>query len=144
MGKLASIVKENLATKFPADTEKNPKECMAVTLRSGKELETRLPKGSVLKDEGSQAIRDNKQVVKPRPPVIPGCISFPDNPPRYTPPLPYPQRFQKKGIDDQFKKFVDIFKKTHINIPFAEALEKIPNYVKSMKEILSKKKKIVR
>ena len=74
--------------------------------------------------------------------MIPGSISFPDNPPRYTPPIPYPQRLQKKGIDDQFKKFVDIFKKTHINIPFAEALEKIPNYVKSMKEILSKKKKI--
>ena len=60
MGQLTSIVKENLATKFPADTEKNPKECMVVTLRSGKELETRLPKGSVLKDEGSQAIRDNE------------------------------------------------------------------------------------
>ena len=43
MGQLASIVKENLATKFPADTEKNSKECMAVTLRSGKELETRQP-----------------------------------------------------------------------------------------------------
>ena len=80
--------------------------------------------------------------MKTRHPVIPGSISFPNNPPYYTPPLPYPQCFQKKGIDDQFKKFVDIFKKIHINIPFTETLEQMPNYVKFMKEILSKKKNI--
>ena len=56
MGQLASIVKENLATKFPTDTQKNPKECMAVTLRSGKELEIRQPKGLVLEEKGTQTI----------------------------------------------------------------------------------------
>ena len=37
---------------------------------------------------------------------------------------------------------MDIFKKLHINIPFAEALEKIPGYVKFMKDVLSKKRKL--
>ena len=37
---------------------------------------------------------------------------------------------------------MDIFKKLHINIPFIEALEQMPGYVKFMKDILSKKKKL--
>ena len=36
---------------------------------------------------------------------------------------------------------MDIFKKLHINIPFAEALEQMPGYVKFMKDVLSKKRK---
>ena len=36
---------------------------------------------------------------------------------------------------------MDIFKKLHINIPFAEALEQMSGYVKFMKDVLSKKRK---
>ncbi|PIN14790.1 DNA-directed DNA polymerase [Handroanthus impetiginosus] len=35
-----------------------------------------------------------------------------------------------------------IFKKLHINIPFAEALEQMPSYVKFMKDILLKKRRL--
>ena len=35
-----------------------------------------------------------------------------------------------------------MFKKLHINIPFAEALEQMPSYVKFMKDILSNKRKL--
>ncbi|XP_075500158.1 uncharacterized protein LOC142538744 [Primulina tabacum] len=56
--------------------------------------------------------------------------------------LPYPQRFKKKGIDDQFVKFLEIFKKIHINIPFADALEQMPNYAKFIKDVMSKKRKL--
>ena len=55
--------------------------------------------------------------------------------------MPYPQRFKKKEIDSQFAKFLELFKKLHINIPFVEALEQMPNYAKFMKDVLSKKKK---
>ena len=34
---------------------------------------------------------------------------------------------------------MEVFKKLHINIPFADALEQMPSYVKFMKDILSKK-----
>ena len=39
------------------------------------------------------------------------------------PPPPYPKRLQKHKLDKQFAKFLAVFKKLHINIPFAEALE---------------------
>ena len=45
-------------------------------------------------------------------------------------------------MDNQFSKFIEIFKKLHINIPFAEALEQMPGYMKFMKDILSKKRKL--
>ncbi|XP_062100170.1 uncharacterized protein LOC133806050 [Humulus lupulus] len=56
--------------------------------------------------------------------------------------VPYPQRLRKTTIDKQFSKFLEVFKKPHINIPFVEALEKMPSYVKFMKEILYKKRKM--
>ena len=37
---------------------------------------------------------------------------------------------------------MDIFKKLHINISFAKALEQMPGYVKFMKDFLSKKRKL--
>ena len=36
---------------------------------------------------------------------------------------------------------MEVFKKLHINIPFADALEQMPNYAKFMKDILSKKRR---
>ena len=53
-----------------------------------------------------------------------------------TTPVPYPQRLKKNNLDKQFTKFMEAFKKLHINIPFAYALEKLPNYIKFMKDIL--------
>ena len=59
-----------------------------------------------------------------------------------TPAVPFPQRLQKAKKEKQFSKFLEIFKKIEINIPFAEAITQIPNYAKFLKDILSKKKKI--
>ncbi|XP_073137404.1 uncharacterized protein [Henckelia pumila] len=58
----------------------------------------------------------------------------------YKPQLPYPHRFKKKALDEQFSKFLDIFKKIHINIPFADALEQMPNYEKFIKDVMFKKR----
>ena len=56
--------------------------------------------------------------------------------------VPYPQHLRKNKLDKQFTKFMEVFKKLHINIPFAYALEHMPSYVKFMKDILSKKKRL--
>ena len=45
-------------------------------------------------------------------------------------------------MEEQFSKFLEIFKKIEINISFIEAVTKMPNYAKFMKDILSKKKNI--
>ena len=55
--------------------------------------------------------------------------------------LPYSKAQSKKDLERHFKRFLDIFKRLEINIPFAEALEQIPTYAKFMKEILSKKRR---
>ena len=48
----------------------------------------------------------------------------------------------KQKLGKQFSRFLDVFKKLQINIPFAEVLEQMPSYVKFMKEILSKKRRL--
>ena len=57
----------------------------------------------------------------------------------YQPPIPFPQRPQNSKLDEQFAKFLKMFKKLEINIPFAEALAQMPHYAKFMKDILKKK-----
>ena len=47
-----------------------------------------------------------------------------------------------RGCNDQFSKFLNMFKKIEMNIPFAEALAQMPHYAKFMKDILSKKRKL--
>ena len=56
--------------------------------------------------------------------------------------MPFPQRLQKAKREEQFSRFLDIFKKIEINIPFAEVINQMPTYAKFLKEILSKKRKI--
>ena len=62
----------------------------------------------------------------------------------YNPQVPFPQRMQKAKLDEQFSKFLNMFKKIEINIPFSEALNQMPHYAKFMKDILSKKRKIAK
>ena len=57
-------------------------------------------------------------------------------------PISYPQRLKKGKLEKQFAKFLDIFKKLHINIPFMDALENMTSYVKFMKKKLESKKKL--
>ena len=56
--------------------------------------------------------------------------------------MPFPQTLQKAKREEQFSRFLDIFKKIEINIPFAEVINQMPNYAKFLKEILNKKTKI--
>ncbi|XP_058763952.1 uncharacterized protein LOC131637372 [Vicia villosa] len=54
--------------------------------------------------------------------------------------LPFLVRNKKKGQHEKnFEKFLEMFKKLEINIPFLEALEQMPTYAKFMKDIISKK-----
>ena len=46
-------------------------------------------------------------------------------------------------MEEQFSKFLEVFKTVEINFPFAEALIQMPNYAKFLKDILSKKRKFV-
>ena len=61
----------------------------------------------------------------------------------YEPQVPFPQRLQKARLEEQFSRFLDMFKKIEINIPFSEALTQMPLHAKFMKKILRRKRKIV-
>ena len=67
-------------------------------------------------------------------------IVHPSN--QLTPVILYPQRLRKSKLDKQFAKFLEVFKKLHNNVPFSNALEHMPSYVKFMKDILANKRKL--
>ncbi|XP_038895777.1 uncharacterized protein LOC120083941 [Benincasa hispida] len=54
---------------------------------------------------------------------------------------PFSRRLMKKNDEQQFKRFLELLKQLHINIPLIEALEQMPTYVKFFKDILTKKRK---
>ncbi|KAH9745008.1 hypothetical protein KPL70_003905 [Citrus sinensis] len=124
---------------LPSNTETNPKEQVnAIILQSGKQLED-LPKEEKKVDE--KQVEDTTKVSKATSSEIPQ--PKPAAPIKaYAPPIPFPQRLRKNNIDKQFLKFLDVFKKLHINIPFADALEQMPLYAKFIKEMLSNKRKL--
>ncbi|PON37662.1 LOW QUALITY PROTEIN: hypothetical protein TorRG33x02_346970 [Trema orientale] len=135
---LANSIKGQIFRKFPSDTETNPKDhCKTITLRSRKEVEVPKQKVNVFDKAKEDVGEELSEVISQ-----PKSISFPDNPPLINTPLSYPQRFQKKKLDSQFAKFIEIFKKLHINIPFADALQQMSNYVKFMKDVMSKKRRL--
>ncbi|XP_073030622.1 uncharacterized protein [Primulina eburnea] len=119
---------------LPSDTEKNSKGVNAVTVTSPIKQEVIDVEGDVkekeLSKQGSNAAREKGKSLNSN-----SNIDIKS--------LPFLQRAKQLQLDTQFSKFLEIFKKLHINIPFAEALAQMPSYVKFLKEILSNKRKLV-
>ncbi|XP_073057220.1 uncharacterized protein [Primulina eburnea] len=139
IGQLANALRDQNRGQFPSNTEVNPKEqCKAVTLRSGKELDVQSPK-KMLESEKSVEDVEFEVIIENK---VEDSKTKVTQPPAFKPAIPYHQRFKKKSLDDQFAKFLEIFKKIHINIPFADALEQMPNYAKFIKDVMSKKRKL--
>ena len=66
IGQLALNLQNQMKDAFPSDTKKNPKDCMAVQLRSGKELEEKTEKDESNKgEEGTAVKRRRKQEEDP-------------------------------------------------------------------------------
>ncbi|KAM6594465.1 hypothetical protein CsatA_002168 [Cannabis sativa] len=114
LGQLANDLKNRPQGTLPSDTE-NPR-------RDGKEhcKAVTLRSGKII--ESNVAAKGKKPLQKP--------------------PLPFPQRFKKQQDDGQFRRFLDVLKQLHINIPLVEALEQMPTYVKFLKDILTKKRRL--
>ena len=132
---------------LPSTTEVNPKEqCNAITLRSGlnyeelSKLEKRQPVEKEEEDQDQQAQVQPQAEEQPEKEKSTEVTEEKKELPSYDHHIriPFPQRLY--NLDKQFAKFLEVFKKLHINIPFTEALEQMPKYVKFMKEILSKKR----
>ncbi|XP_016173205.1 uncharacterized protein LOC107615673 [Arachis ipaensis] len=120
---------------FPSDTMTNPRgKCKAITLRSGKVVKEASSSHNLQEEEATNdsEIKEGEEMHIPSPPKQ---VLKP-----YLPKVPYPQRLRKDGKDSQFSRFLEVFKKLQINIPFAEALEQMPLYAKFLKELMTKKR----
>ncbi|KAL5798476.1 hypothetical protein ACOSQ2_003296 [Xanthoceras sorbifolium] len=144
---------------LPSNTETNPKEhCMALTLRSGKQvdqpvvIQEKEKEMSNVRPHGDDSFSTkDKEEEKEKEKEINQEDDLPDTsfdlppPPEvmaYVPPIPYPQCLKKYKDEKSFKKFLEVFKKLHINIPFTEALAQMPTNVKFLKEIISNKRRL--
>ncbi|XP_042030641.1 uncharacterized protein LOC121777440 [Salvia splendens] len=117
--------------KFPSNTIINPKECKAVHLRSGTVYEApSLPvttSDTVL--EPKVAVAEKEKVAEKENTGTTSGVK-----------VPFPQVLnQKKKKDEQFTRFLDIFRKVHVNIPLIEALQQMPKYAKFLKEVIAQK-----
>ena len=135
VGQLALTLQSQRKDAFPSDTKKNPKNCMAMQLRSGKELEKMKEKNDSNKEEGSpekeEALEKKKEGAYRK--DIKGS----------RPAVPFPQRLQKSKVEEQFAWFLKTFQKLEISMPFTEVVTQMPLYAKFLKDMLSKKRKIV-
>ena len=144
VGQLALNMPNQSKGTFPSDTQKNPKDCMAIQLRSGKDLSSnknteRKEETEAEKEETEKKEEKNNQIEQLK---KSNDQKKKEGVPAYTPAVPFPQRLQKSRREEQFSKFLDIFKKIEINIPFAEVISQMPLYAKFLKEIPIKKRKI--
>ncbi|KAL5542129.1 hypothetical protein UlMin_009839 [Ulmus minor] len=156
VGQLATALSSRPSGALPSNTE-NPQRdgkehAKAITLRSGNTVE--VPKASKRTQKESDLVQEEvpteqaKNQQENREVEISAEKSDADvsvvpqqSHQQRRPPPPFPQRFQKQQQDKKFQKFLDVLKQLHINIPFVEALEQMPNYVKFMKDMLMKKRK---
>ncbi|XP_070057003.1 uncharacterized protein [Nicotiana tomentosiformis] len=151
VGKISTILSERIPGTLPADTERNPKEMVnVVTLRSGQVLKDPTPiqkevvpeKESVeqLEDEvddnkkGKKGIEKNKKQENSR--------RDESEESEHMPALPFPQKLYREKLDKQFERFMDMLKKVNVNLMLIEVLSQMPAYVKFLKELLKKKRKI--
>ena len=127
IGQMENLLTERQPGSLPINSDVNPirdgnEHVKAVTLRSGKELESQVQPPVVehleteeitqpeRKDDADKEQPQEKQSAE-------GCVET-----KASIPVPYPQRLKKHKLDKQFTKFMDVFKKLHINISFADAL----------------------
>ena len=121
---------------------------MAVTRRSGRELDERKVERRNTEEEKQAEIGEeheqnsSKATEKEKSAELhPKQQGRKEVMKAYNPPVPFSQRLQKAKLEEQFSKFLNMFKKIEINIPFSEALTQMPHYEKFMKDLLSKMRK---
>ena len=105
-GQLAHSMKESSSRSFPSDTKNNTKECMAITLRSEKEIgDSKEVENEKIENEKEKVKVGQKEKKKEKDKFTSRRILFPDNPPLIVPPFPFPLRFKRAKLDAQFAKF---------------------------------------
>ncbi|XP_019172840.1 PREDICTED: uncharacterized protein LOC109168278 [Ipomoea nil] len=136
-----SISSTKVTGKLPAMPEQPREHMNAVTTRSGKQLlDPPYPNGEheVRKNLGGENEKVNEGVIAQDKEDEIQEIE-PAN--KHTPPLPFPQKFQKSREEERRANFYSLIKQLDSTIPFIDAVTEIPSYAKFLKEILSNKRR---
>ncbi|KAL4282700.1 hypothetical protein GQ457_16G018330 [Hibiscus cannabinus] len=157
VGQISQILSSRPIRGFLSDTEvakgATHEQCNAITTRSGKILKNNQggtfvnpPPATDTPAEADAPAQASEDHRIPQPTMgessTESSHAQSDNPEETRPPPPFPQRLKKQKQDYQFKKFLDILKQVHINLPLVEALQQIPNYDKFLKDMVTRKKRI--
>ena len=124
VGQLALNMPNQSKGTFPSDTQKNPKDCMAIQLRSGKDVSNnrRKERKEETETEHEETGKEGEKSIHIEQLKGSNEQKQKEGVPTYTPAVPFPQRLQKARREEQLSRFLDIFKKIEINIPFAEVI----------------------
>ena len=132
---MATLLTKRQHRSLPSNSEVNPRQegnehVKAVTLRSGRELAVPGQPPVIGEVETEEVIHtsQNDKIEREQPQEkksVEEETKAKDRPTTTEPtvPISYPQRLKKNKLDKQFTKFMEVFKKLHINIPFDDALE---------------------
>ncbi|CAL8084600.1 unnamed protein product [Prunus armeniaca] len=157
MGQIAFQVSERAPGTFPSQTEHNPRggaDCKAVrVLRSGKSYDNR---GEICvgnSQAASQPQTDSGNFAESD--IVTDStesMGRSENSAKiaaetaervYVPPMPYPERLKPKVKNQQLTDFMKTLAKVQINLPLIDAIKNIPSYAKFLKDVCTKKKKLV-
>ena len=151
---MATLLTERQRGSLPSNSEVNPRReskehVKPITLRSGRELAVQ-GKPPVVREVETEEVdqvrpKDHMQGEHPQEKKSIERLDERKETEKHagtdepTTSVPYPQRLKKNKLDKKFTKSMEVFKKLHIKIPFASALDPMPSYVKFMKDILLRK-----
>ncbi|XP_019256248.1 PREDICTED: uncharacterized protein LOC109234633 [Nicotiana attenuata] len=132
VGQLDNLLSERVPGTLPVDIERNPKETInAVSLRSGYVLQDpRAKQKDELIERHVEIVEEQKNNN-----IQEGAGMLDDA-------LPFQQKQRRDKLNKQFRRFLEVLKQVHVNIPFTEVLSQMPVYVKFLKEILSKEREV--
>ncbi|XP_073309942.1 uncharacterized protein [Primulina huaijiensis] len=133
IGQLAKMIDSRDPGTLPSNTETNLKEQVKdIALRNGKVLEQEGKEKGEQKEEATETSTRKSSNFTPAPTTKSRIVI----------PPPFPAALKKTKMDAQFGKFLEVFKKLYINIPFTNALMQMPSYAKFLKGILANKRKL--
>nr|XP_043638025.1 uncharacterized protein LOC122609029 [Erigeron canadensis] len=92
------------------------------------------------KDVDEEIVMEEDSTVK-TPVTQPKPAVTPETKP-YKPKVPFPQRFRKAKLKEQYDKFVNMIKNVHINVPLVDLIQGMLNYAKFIKELVTDKGKL--
>jgi hypothetical protein len=153
IGQIANHLGEREKGTFPSQPVPNPKaltiknssnsthrhEQVQSIVRSGKQVDSKVGQEEEdhVEPQGKESGGDKGEEAKPS-----RAIPTVEEPQRsFVPKAPYPEKLRAPKKNAQFAEILEVFKQVQINIPFFDAIQQVPSYVKFLKDLVTVKRK---